>query len=208
MKGDFMTDKKQKMIDAFIEKDDILEKESALIRRANEAEEKIVELQEEAETLKKKRPQLLADCKDISKLNRRLKAIEEEIEILKDTIIGVNEKQENLRLEIREKIWDAQDAFQEYIKEILANLGKKYMKVIPKLIDIMTEYITLESICYGNMRYLTKFSYDEISRIPNLLDRDKPLFENRSYDIWKKNNKRLREKYELPDYQARYSIDY
>ena len=26
--------------------------------------------------------------------------------------------------------------------------------------------------------------------------------------IWKKNNKRLREKYELPDYQVRDSIDY
>lgn len=203
-----MIDKKQKMIDAFIEKDNILEKDSELTRRVNEAEEKIVELQEESENLKKKRPQLLADCKDISKLNRRLKAIEEEIEILKDTIVGVNEKQENLKLEIREKIWDAQHAFQEYIKEILANLDKKYMKIIPKLIDIMTEYITLESICYGNMSYLTKFRYDDISRIPNLYDKDKPLFENRSYVIWKENNQRLREKYELPDYQARYSIDY
>ena len=203
-----MTDKKQKMIDAFIEKDNILEKNSELTRRVNEAEEKIVELQEESENLKKKRPQLLADCKDISKLNRRLKSIEEEIEILKDTIVGVNEKQENLKLEIREKIWDAQHAFQEYIKEILANLDKKYMKIIPKLIDIMTEYITLESICYGNMSYLTKFRYDDISRIPNLYDKDKPLFENRSYVIWKENNQRLREKYELPDYQARYSIDY
>lgn len=208
MKGDFMTDKKQKMIDAFIEKDNILEKNSELTRRVNEAEEKIVELQEESENLKKKRPQLLADCKDISKLNQRLKTIEEEIEILKDTIVGVNEKQENLKLEIREKIWDAQHAFQEYIKEILANLDKKYMKIIPKLIDIMTEYITLESICYGNMSYLTKFRYDDISRIPNLYDKDKPLFENRSYVIWKENNQRLREKYELPDYQARYSIDY
>ena len=203
-----MTDKKQKMIDAFIEKDNILEKNSELTRRVNEAEEKIVELQEESENLKKKRPQLLADCKDISKLNQRLKTIEEEIEILKDTIVGVNEKQENLKLEIREKIWDAQHAFQEYIKEILANLDKKYMKIIPKLIDIMTEYITLESICYGNMSYLTKFRYDDISRIPNLYDKDKPLFENRSYVIWKENNQRLSEKYELPDYQARYSIDY
>ena len=203
-----MTDKKQKMIDAFIEKDNILEKNSELTRRVNEAEEKIVELQEESENLKKKRPQLLADCKDISILNQRLKTIEEEIEILKDTIVGVNEKQENLKLEIREKIWDAQHAFQEYIKEILANLDKKYMKIIPKLIDIMTEYITLESICYGNMSYLTKFRYDDISRIPNLYDKDKPLFENRSYVIWKENNQRLREKYELPDYQARYSIDY
>ena len=203
-----MTDKKQKMIDAFIEKDNILEKNSELTRRVNEAEEKIVELQEESENLKKKRPQLLADCKDISKLNQRLKTIEEEIEILKDTIVGVNEKQENLKLEIREKIWDAQHAFQEYIKEILANLDKKYMKIIPKLIDIMTEYITLESICYGNMSYLTKFRYDDISRIPNLYDKDKPLFENRSYVIWKENNQRLREKYELPDYQARYSLDY
>lgn len=203
-----MTDKKQKMIDAFIEKDNILEKNSELTRRVNEAEEKIVELQEESENLKKKRPQLLADCKDISKLNQRLKTIEEEIEILKDTIVGVNEKQENLKLEIREKIWDAQHAFQEYIKEILANLDKKYMKIIPKLIDIITEYITLESICYGNMSYLTKFRYDDISRIPNLYDKDKPLFENRSYVIWKENNQRLREKYELPDYQARYSIDY
>ena len=147
-----MIDKKQKMIDAFIEKDNILEKDSALIRRANEAEEKIVELQEEAETLKKKRPQLLADCKDISKLNRRLKSIEEEIEILKDTIIGVNEKQENLRLEIREKIWDAQHAFQEYIKEIC------YMLDIPNPV-VLTKHI--KNFILFNSTYFTEEDFVE-----------------------------------------------
>ena len=58
-----MTNKKQAMIDVFKEKEQIEEQEISLIRRADDAEEKIVELQEEAEELKKKRPKLLADCK-------------------------------------------------------------------------------------------------------------------------------------------------
>ena len=71
-----MTDKKQAMIKAFEEKEQIEKAESNLISRANRAGEKIIELQEEAEALKKKRPKLLAGCKDASKLNKRLKEIE------------------------------------------------------------------------------------------------------------------------------------
>ena len=77
-----MTNKKQIMQEAFETKGQILDAADTLYSRICNAEEKIVELQEEAEELKKKRPKLLADYKDISKINRRLKEIEEEIEII------------------------------------------------------------------------------------------------------------------------------
>jgi len=197
-----MTNKKQAMIDAFKEKEQIEEQEFSLIRRADDAEEKIVELQEEAEELKKKRPKLLADCKDISKLNKRLKEIDEEIEIQKDTIIGVNEKRENMKDEIYNKKCRAQKAFQDYINEILTNIGKKYMKIATKLAEIITEYITLESICNGRDIYVPKIKYNDISRLPNLNNSDKPIFKYEAYEIWKANHEKLNEKYEIPNYQV------
>lgn len=196
-----MTNKKQAMVEAFKEKEEIEEQGFCLIHRADEAKKKIVEFQEEAEALKMKRPKLLADCKDISKINRRLKEIEEEIEIQTDTIIGVTEKHENMNDEIYNKKWQAQKAFQDYVNEILASIGKKYMKIAAQLAEVITEYITLESICNGTDIYVPKIKYNDINKLPNLNNSEKPLFKYEAYEIWKANHKRLKEKYEIPDYQ-------
>ena len=198
-----MTNKKQAMIDAFKEKEQIEEQEFSLIRRADDAEEKIVELQEEAEELKKKRPKLLADCKDISKLNKRLKEIDEEIEIQKDTIIGVNEKRENMNDVIREAEYNTQDAFKSYVKVFLNKLEKEYMNLAPKLAEILTEYITLENMYHGNdFNYVHKIDYDGIRFLPNLKDEKNPFFQYKTFEIYKNNAQRLQEKYDIPDYQV------
>ena len=198
-----MTNKKQAMIDAFKEKEQIEEQEFSLIRRADDAEGKIVELQEEAEELKKKRPKLLADCKDISKINRRLKEIEEEIEIQKDTIIGVTEKRENMNDVIREAEYNTQDAFKSYVKVFLDKLEKEYMNLAPKLAEILTEYITLENMYHGHdFNYVHKIDYDGIRFLPNLKDGKNPFFQYKTFEIYKNNAQRLQEKYDIPDYQV------
>ena len=166
-----MTNKKQIMQEAFETKGQILDAADTLYSRICNAEEKIVELQEEAEELKKKRPKLLADCKDISKINRRLKEIEEEIEIQKDTIIGVTEKRENMNDVIREAEYNTQDAFKSYVKVFLDKLEKEYMNLAPKLAEILTEYITLENMYHGHdFNYVHKIDYDGIRFLPNLKD--------------------------------------
>ena len=90
-----MIDKKQKMIDAFIEKDDILEKDSVLMRRANEAEEKIVELQEEAEKIEKLRNKMLKYIvyKKRSEFEIRQKFSEEDENMVEDAIEYFNTRE-------------------------------------------------------------------------------------------------------------------
>ena len=104
--------------------------------------------------------------------------------------------------EIYNKKCQAQKAFQDYINEILTNIGKKYMKIATKLAEIITEYITLESICNGRDIYVPKIKYNDISRLPNLNNSDKPIFKYEAYEIWKANPERLHEKYEIPNYQV------
>ena len=198
-----MTNKKQIMQEAFETKGQILDAADTLYSRICNAEEKIVELQEEAEELKKKRPKLLADCKDISKINRRLKEIEEEIEIQKDTIIGVTEKRENMNDVIREAEYNTQDAFKSYVKVFLDKLEKEYMNLAPKLAEILTEYITLENMYHGHdFNYVHKIDYDGIRFLPNLKDEKNPFFQYKTFEIYKNNAQRLQEKYDIPDYQV------
>lgn len=74
----------------------------------------IKNLEEERENLKTKRPSMLAENQDISELNQRLKDIDDEIEINKYTISGVEVKIKevhNKELDIRQ---EANVAYQNY----------------------------------------------------------------------------------------------
>ena len=98
---------------------------------------------------------------------------------------------------------DANIAFQEYIKEILEDIKKEYMQLAPKFAKIITEYITLEYIRHGMGRvYVQDINYDDISKIPNFNDENKPLFKHEIYKITSDNDKKVREKYDIPDYQV------
>lgn len=198
-----MSTKKQLMTEALNYREQIIDEDFALEIRIDNAKKKIIELQEEAELLKIERPKLLADCKDITKLTSRLKEIDEEIAIQKDTIIGITAKRENMKNDIFNAKQDANIAFQEYIKEILESVKKEYMQLAPKFAKIITEYITLEYIRYGMGRvYVPDINYDDISKIPNFNDENKPLFKHEIYKITSDNDKKVREKYNIPDYQV------
>lgn len=75
-----------------------------LDNRLLEAQENIVNLQEEKEKLKQQRPAMLADKADISELNKRLKEIDDEIEINSDTVTGITAKRKTLRYSIYHKL--------------------------------------------------------------------------------------------------------
>ncbi len=64
------------------------------------AQNKITQLDNEKEELRSLRPQYLADKKDITEINTKLKNIDEEIEIQKDLILGLAEKIKPLKRDI------------------------------------------------------------------------------------------------------------
>ena len=116
-----MTNKIQEKKELFINKkaeyEKMLEDDNKLSERLNAAEENIVNLQEEMEELKQKRPAMLADNQDITALNKRLKTIEEEIEINKDTITGITAKRKSMHnpiLSLRQDVNSEFLAFTSY----------------------------------------------------------------------------------------------
>ena len=117
-----MTNKIQEKKEIFLNKkaeyDKIRQDDNKLYERLNIAEENIVSLQEEMDSLKQQRPAMLADNEDITALNKRLKAIEEEIEINKDTITGITAKRKSMHNPILSLRQDVNSEFQNYIKEI------------------------------------------------------------------------------------------
>lgn len=91
-----MTDKIEEKKEIFNQKRqefiDMYNKNENYKKRIEECRQNITNLEEEREDLKAKRPTLLADNEDISELTQRLKDIDDEIEINKDTISGVEAK--------------------------------------------------------------------------------------------------------------------
>src|SRR5574344_834750 len=158
-----MTTKKELAEQAIQAEKNILHEDFTFSSRIGEAQENILKLQEENENLKKQRPSLLADCKDVTKINKRLKKIEEEIDLNEDTITGIKEKRKNMKREIYNLKCDAKSAFQDYIKEIIGSLKDDYTKTATKFADIITEYITLESICNGNSFFIETISHNDRS---------------------------------------------
>ena len=63
---------------------DMKDKKSNYSKRIEDSKINIINLEEEREELKAKRPTMLAENEDISELNQRLKDIDDEIEINKD----------------------------------------------------------------------------------------------------------------------------
>ena len=199
-----MTNKIQEKKELFLNKkaeyEKMLEDDNELSDRLNAAEENIVNLQEEMEELKQKRPAMLADNQDITALNKRLKTIEEEIEINKDTITGITAKRKSMHNPILSLRQDVNSEFQNYIKEILTSIREDYMKLAPKLAEILKDYIALETMRDGDGTNSACFGTQDINRLPNFDDEQHPLFEYQYYGIARENRKRVKEKYDIPDY--------
>lgn len=193
-------EKKELFLNKKAEYDKIRHDDNDLCERLNAAEENIVSLQEEMDGLKQKRPAMLADNEDITALNKRLKAIEEEIEINKDTITGITAKRKSIHNHILSLRQDVNSEFQNYIKEILTSLRKDYMKLAPKLAEILKDYIALETIRDGDGTNFACFNIDDIKCLPNFDDEQHPLFKYQYYEIARENREHVREKYDIPDY--------
>ena len=172
-----------------------------LLSRIRNSENNIISLQKEAEELKSKRPAMLAEEEDVTTLNQRLKNIQEEIELNQDTITGVKAKREFNKPDIEYANIKADESFAEFIAANISKLKAEYMKIAPKLAEILNDYITLENIRDGNRYGTTDFDNSSIKSLPNLLDQSKPLFEYNFYKIYSQNKEKVRKKYNIPDYK-------
>lgn len=198
-----MTDAKEKMERVFSECRKFFGEIKAMDERKEQAQDKIKTLQDEIVKLKEKRPALLAEGKDVSKINKRLKKIEEEIEVNQDLIKGVDNKKKSLQINIYNARVRKQEAFQDYIKSIMKTVAKEYMEIAPKFAEVITRYILLEFMLQGSDKsYVPAISYKDIKRIP-CLNSDKSFFNYKLYDLYINYEDDIREKYQIPEYEVR-----
>lgn len=168
--------------------------------RKDNAEKNIVKLQEEYDNLKAKRPQMLADNKDISKLNKRLKKIEEEIEINKDTITGLTLKKKETIRAVYETVCTAQNAYKSLIQAIMNELKDKYVEIGTKYAEITKEYITLENLRDGDGPAYTSIGFN--FEVPNVKNPQYPLMKGNRYEISSKMQHKVLEKYNIPYFRV------
>ena len=198
-----MTDAKEKMERVFSECRKFFGEIKAMDERKEQAQDKIKTLQDEIVKLKEERPALLAEGKDVSKIIKRLKKIEEEIEVNQDLIKGVDNKKKNLQINIYNARVKKQEAFQDYIKSIMKTVAKEYMEIAPKFAEVITRYILLEFMLQGSDKsYVPAISYKDIKRIP-CLNSDKSFFNYKLYDLYINYEDDIREKYQIPEYEVR-----
>lgn len=197
-----MTITREEMDTIFKECNKFFDEIDAMDNRKFEAQNDIVKLQEEIQNLKTQRPTLLAEGKSVVKINKRLKKIEEDIELKQDLIKGVTEKKKNLGYDIYTVRMKKQKAFQEYIKGIKSKVAKEYMEIAPKFAEIVREYLLLEYL-YNETgsNYVSNIPFSDIKRIPSLYD-NAPLFEYKLYDLYLNYDDVVKEKYNIPNYEV------
>lgn len=107
----------------------LLKHDKDLENRLEEAEINISNLETEKEEIKQKRPALLADNEDVSEINKRLKEIDEEIELNKDTIIGIEAKRKEIQNNFAWAKERADKAYRKVISMAIQKAKKEYAKV-------------------------------------------------------------------------------
>ena len=149
---------------------DMKDKKSNYSKRIEDSKINIINLEEEREELKAKRPTMLAENEDISELNQRLKDIDDEIEINKDTIAGVEVKIKEIHNQVINARQNANIAYQEYIQMVLTQVANEYMKIAPKLAELINDFIVLEDMRDGDGYHRVFFTPEKIKiRFSNFL---------------------------------------
>lgn len=177
---------------------DMKDKKSNYSKRIEDSKINIINLEEEREELKAKRPTMLAENEDISELNQRLKDIDDEIEINKDTIAGVEVKIKEIHNQVINARQNANIAYQEYIQMVLTKVANEYMKIAPKLAELINDFIVLEDMRDGDGYHRVFFTPEKIKCLPTF--GDKVLFYNDYYDIVRSHTARVLKKYDIPEY--------
>jgi len=170
--------------------------------RIKQAQKDIENLEQEKTELKSKRPMMLADNEDITGLSSRLKEIDDEIEICKETILGVNEKLESMKNPLRNAKVDADNAFEEMVKAEMEKLVPAYQKYAKKLADVILDYNALEAIYNDSRSYYQPAIKSQLEVIPNLLNKSEPFLKHYDWGITREIQKNVREKYNLTDFQT------
>lgn len=169
------------------------------IDRTSDAELKISQLTSEKEKLKNLRPKYLADKKDITELNTKLKNIDEDLEIQKDLITGLAEKIKPLKNNIVYCGKNTNVCFQDLVQTKMDEVAKKFNKLAKPLAEITKDYIVLEYL-----KNSTRISWVSIARefgyIPNI-GGDKPFLDANIHQLSIDYDKETRKKYGLPDYE-------
>ena len=182
---------------------EIYNQEEELDKRMFQAKENIVNLEAEKDEIKASRPALLADNEDVSEINNRLKEIDDEIELNQDTIKGIKAKKKDVRTQVLTERQEANAAYKEYIGQVLTDLRKEYMKVAPKLAELLKDYIALESLRDGDGYNYAEFTTEHVKYLPNFDNSSAPLFKYNYYNIALSNEERVLKKYNIPKYYLR-----
>lgn len=168
--------------------------------RTDEAELIISQLNFEKEETKLLRPKYLADKKDITELNAKLKNIDEDLEIQKDLITGLAEKIKPLKNAIVFCGQNTNVCFQDLVQAKMDKVAEKFNELAKPLAEITKDYIVLEYL-----KNSTRMSWVSIARdfgyIPNI-GADKPFLDANIHQLYIDNNKETRKKYSLPDYEC------
>lgn len=167
--------------------------------RTRDAELKICQLNSKKEELKLLRPKYLADKKDITELNQKLKNIDEDLEIQKDLMTGLAEKIKPLKNEVACCGRNTNVCFEELVQVKMNKVAEKFNELAKPLAEITKDYLVLEYL-----RNSTRMSWVSIARefgyIPNI-GGDKPFLDANIHQLYINNNKEIRKKYGLPDYE-------
>ena len=159
----------------------LLKHDKDLENRLEEAEINISNLETEKEEIKQKRPALLADNEDVSEINKRLKEIDEEIELNKDTIIGIEAKRKEIQNNFAWAKERADKAYRKVISMAIQKAKKEYAKVAPKFAELLKDFMTLDDLYNRQAWGIETFSHEDIMRVPSLKDNSYLFVHN----IWK-----------------------
>ena len=199
-----MTDKIEEMKEIFNQKrqeyKNLWDKKADYNKRIEDSKQNIVSLEEEREELKTKRPELLAENEDISELTQRLKDIEDEIDINKDIISGVEAKIKEIHDQVINARQNTNIAYQEYIETLLRKVAGEYMKIAPKLSELICDFIVLEDLRDGDGYHYTCFTPENIKCLPSFSKSSNALFYNDYYEIVQAHTARVLKKYNVPKY--------
>lgn len=115
---------------------------SSLNSRKSKNEKEIIELQEQLDSLKSKRPMMLADEIDVTKLNKQINQLDEKIMLKKEENSGLDVKLPPIRSKRRELQKKLNTAYEEYIGTYLDSLKMEYNIIAEKFAEITKEFIT------------------------------------------------------------------
>ncbi|MEI8128832.1 MAG: hypothetical protein WCG95_04355 [bacterium] len=194
-----MTTELEQFEEANNRREELIELSNDLYNRGEDAKSEIIDLEDEKVKLKSERPALLADNEDVSEINKRLKEIDDEIELNQDIILGVEEKRKNIKHKIFRATEDSNSTFKELVNKKLDEIGPSYVKSATKFVQILKEYITLEMMRDGKGYKFSKFDW-RFTKIPNVVNEDAPIMDDAHYSIYCKCKDDVRKKYGIPDY--------